>query len=165
MENAVGSNTNSVPATYQDDTTSSKINWGLGVEHEWVPAIRITSPNQALELLKKITESSSWNEARADKIKTAIEQLLAAGKPLYLYVNFATRKSYDIEEKYDFCNMEWTGLYHYPMLETKNIKFANVRISEVISELKKNTSTIMKLVNKSAKKTLGTELEIGRAHV
>lgn len=160
MENTLESNTNSVPSTYQDDTSSNKTNWGLGVEHEWVPAIRITSANQALTILKKITTHSSWNEERADKIKTAVEQLLAAGKPLYLYVNFATRKSYDIEEKYDFCNMEWTGLYHLPMLETKNMKFANVQITDVVAELRKNTATIMKLVNKSANKILGTDLKI-----
>ena len=160
MENTVEPNTNSVPTTYQDDTSSSKINWGLGVEHEWVPAIKITSPNQALELLKKIVDTSSWNEDRADKIKTAIEQLLAAGKPLYLYVNFTTQKTFDIDERYEFCNMEWTGLYHYPMLETKNMTFANVKMADAVAELQKNTRTIMKLVNKSAKKILGTEMEI-----
>ena len=169
METPLESNT--VPVTYQDDTNSNKINWGLGVEHEWVPAIRITSVNQILTLLKKIVAPTSWNEERADKIKTAIEQLLAAGKPLYLYVNFATQKTVDIDERYDFCNMEWTGLYHYPMIETKNMKFANVKMADAVAELQKNTSTIMKLVNKFAKKILGMEMEImeegeiGRAHV
>jgi hypothetical protein len=151
---------NTVPSTYQDDNSSDKINWGLGVEHEWVPAIKITSSNQALTLIKKVAEPSSWNEQKADKIKTAVEQLLNTGKPIYLYINFATEKTYNIDDKYDFCNLEWTGRYHYPMLETKNMKFANVKMEAAVAELKKNTSIIMKLVNKTAMKILGTELEI-----
>ena len=143
-----------------ENSNTKKINWGIGIEHEWVPAIKITSPQQAIDILKKISIAESYDVKYENLIKDSITKLLKQNKPLYLYIKFDTPETYKIEKKFKFSNPEWTGLYHLAMLETKNMIFANVLLLDVINELKNNTKTIMKSLNTQSMHDIGMKLEI-----
>jgi hypothetical protein len=145
---------------YVNDNSNKKNHWGLGIEHEFLPVIKIKSGNDAVKIVKDLYHLENKNEKNTfsneelkhlENIKEVIDKLLLANKPIYFYCNFTVNfDKYDTE--YPFSNIEYTGTNGFYMIETKNLDFQNKKLDQVYEELKKNTDKIMLDLNEIIKK-------------
>lgn len=149
-----------VDPPYVNDNSNKKNHWGLGIEHEFLPIIKIKSGEDAVKIVKDLYHLENKNEKKSftneelkhlENIKEVIDKLLLANKPIYFYCNFTVNfDKYDSE--YPFSNIEWTGKNYFYMIETKNLDFQNKKLDQVYEELKKNTDKIMLDLNEIIKK-------------
>jgi hypothetical protein len=123
--------------------------WGLGIEHEFIPVIQIKNFKEYKDLYKALN-GEELNENNPDikeliKEMSNIKNTFNFNIPVFYPHNF-------IENKFPFANMEWTGDKHFLMLETKNMNYKNITLNKLLEELNKNTSLLLEDYNNNIKK-------------
>ena len=158
---------NEVDPPYVNDDSTKKNHWGLGIEHEFLPIIKIKSGDNVVKIIKdlyylgkdKSKLSLSKDELKnIEDIKVVVDKLLSDNRPVYFYCNF-NPKINKYETEYPFSNIEWTGHNYFYMLETKNLDFQNKKLDAVYDELKKNTNKIMLDLNETIKRDSKLDLD------
>jgi hypothetical protein len=133
--------------------------WGLGIEHEFVPVIKIQSFAEYAAMYKLLNgmdlDRTDPNVKKLKKIMDGIRNHFYLGIPMMHHT---------LEDVYPFANYEWTGVHHFPMLETKNMIFRNQSCHKILKELSRNTAKIIELFNTMASKYFGTSINFIEPH-
>lgn len=134
----------------------NKIEWGLGVEHEFVAVIDIKMDiDKLINILQKI------NEEKVDKIKNSLQKLIKKdGNKIYLVVPYTNTFGLN------YVNIEASGINFLPMYEVKNMSFYNVTLKNVLEELGEQQSTVLSklshvISDKTGLKLRATETPFG----
>jgi hypothetical protein len=135
------------------------IEWGLGVEHEFMMCYDTSSTKKFVDsILEKI------NGPIDDKRKREINKIINGKKKYYYVLPFID--NFDMKE----VNIESSGLNDLPMYEIKNMKFYNVNIKDIINELndqrKRLNDNLEKAISiKINKKITPIETNFGAEHL
>lgn len=140
-------------------TKNKDVEWGLGVEHEFMMCYDASkTKNFTNSILEKI------NGTIDDRRKKEIDRVIN-GKNKYYYV-IPYIDNFDMKE----VNIEASGLNDLPMYEIKNMKFYNVNIKDIINELngqrdRLNNNLVKALSTKINKKIIPIETKFGAEHL
>jgi len=143
--------------------TENGYEWGLGIEHEFIPVIPIKDFNEYKNIYSvlnnKQLDENDYN------VKNLEKEMSKISNTFYMNIPVFYPESYLLEH-FPFSNMEWTGSKGFWMLETKNMNYKNVSLDTLLIELRKNTTTILDDYNKKLeehfKEQLKKQIEIPR---
>jgi hypothetical protein len=151
------SKTNSKTISTKTPVQQSEYEWGLGIEHEFVPVIKCDNFEEFKDIYKTLNKID-LDEANNKDIKTLKNEMKKINN--HFYFNVPVNYSYSYMEKnLPFANMEWTGDKHFLMLETKNMNYANVTLNTLLDELNKNTKTLLDNYNDTIKDHFKHDIE------
>jgi hypothetical protein len=116
--------TKTVSAKKPIEEPQSNIEWGLGVEHEFVLTLdgmhKITNAIKLLETLN--------NEKLNTQQKSELRKIYQNNNVFYII-------PYVGQLGFDFINVEQTAVTEIAMFEIKNLKFHNVTLNQLLTEL------------------------------
>lgn len=120
--------------------------WGLGIEHEFIPVSPIKDFNE-YKRIYSILNNKPLNE-NDPNVRNLQNEMAKIKNTFYMNIPIFYPEIY-LKEHFPFSNMEFTGSKGFWMLETKNMNYKNVSLDAVLTELNKNTSTILDDYNKT----------------
>ena len=120
--------------------------WGLGIEHEFTPVIKIKTFSEYTTLYK-ILNNVELDET-TDNIIELKKEMNKINNVFYVFIRTSIINSEIIafnkkHKLFPYANIEFTGLHHFPMLETKNLHYKNTTLQNVLLELNKNTKALL----------------------
>jgi hypothetical protein len=118
------------------DEPQTKIEWGLGVEHEFVLTLegmhKITNAMKLLETLN--------NEKLNTQQKSELRKIYQNNNVFYII-------PYVGKLGFDFVNVEQTSVTNIAMFEIKNLNFHNVTLNQLLTELDDQMNKVTEKVN------------------
>jgi len=137
--------------------------WGLGIEHEFIPVIPIKNFNEYKQIYSTINNKQL--DENDSNVRNLEKEMAKISNTFYLNIPVFYSENY-LSEHFPFSNMEWTGSKGFWMLETKNMNYKNVSLDTLLTELRKNTTAILDDYNKTLtehfKEKLKQQLELPR---
>lgn len=136
-----------------DKNIDNNIEWGLGVEHEFMLMVdNINNATQAINLIEKISGSKLTTEKKKE-----INSIYRRSKPFVVipYPNNVFIKNTDIE-----IEIEKTSLHHLVMYEIKNMKFHNVTLTDVSKEIDRKLDGVKTMLSKFISKDIGHNINL-----
>lgn len=118
--------------------------WGLGIEHEFIPVIQIKNFKEYKDIYK-ILNNIELNMQNPDIINLE-KEMLKIKNTFNFNIPVYYPDSY-LAKHFPFSNMEWTGDKGFYMLETKNMNYKNITLNTLLKELNNNTKTILDSYN------------------
>jgi len=129
-----------------NDKSKNEYEWGLGIEHEFIPVIPIKDFNEYKGIYSTLN-NKPLNE-NDHNVKNLQKEMANINNTFYMNIPIYYPSIY-LKEHFPFSNMEFTGSKGFWMLETKNMNYKNVSLDVLLTELNKNTSTILDDYNKT----------------
>lgn len=120
--------------------------WGLGIEHEFIPVIPIKNFNEYKHIYSVINNKQL--DENDSNVRNLEKEMAKISNTFYLNIPVFYSDNY-LSEHFPFSNMEWTGSKGFWMLETKNMNYKNVSLDTLLAELRKNTTAILDDYNKT----------------
>jgi len=120
--------------------------WGLGIEHEFIPVIPIKNFNEYKNIYSVINNKQL--DENDSNVRNLEKEMAKISNTFYLNIPVFYSDNY-LSEHFPFSNMEWTGSKGFWMLETKNMNFKNISLDTLLTELRKNTTAILDDYNKT----------------
>ena len=119
--------------------------WGLGIEHEFTPVIKIKTFSEYATLYK-ILNNVELDE-NTDNIIELKKEMNKINNVFYVFIQhsiiYSEFGNFYKNKLFPYANIEYTGLHHFPMLETKNLHYKNTTLQNVLLELNKNTKALL----------------------
>lgn len=131
--------------------------WGLGIEHEFIPVVKFDNFAEFKSIYKTLN-NIDLDDTKNKDLETLKKEMKNIKNHFYFNILVEYPDSY-INKKYPFANIEWTGDKHFPMLETKNMNYANITLNQLLVELNANTKTILDDYNETIKNHFKHDIE------
>ena len=152
-----------IPSKSNNKKSNNGYEWGLGIEHEFIPVIPIKDFEEYKHIYSilnnKKLDDNNINVKNLQKEMVQIKNTFYMNIPIYYPDNY-------LSEHFPFSNMEWTGSKGFWMLETKNMNYKNVSLDTLLTEINKNTRTILddynKILAEHFKEQIKTQVKLPR---
>lgn len=128
--------------------------WGLGIEHEFVPVVKFNKFSEFKDIYNLVYKKP-LNEKNTD-IKQLEKFMSSIKNDFYLSIPVHYPYTY-VNSKYPFSNIEFTADKNFFMIETKNMDYRNVSLNTILTELNKNTKTMLEDYNNTINKEYKTK--------
>jgi hypothetical protein len=147
-------NNNNYPPNKIVKTHKSGYEWGLGIEHEFIPVIQCKNFSEFKTLYKSLNNIDLVETADIINLKKEMAKITNTFNfniPIYYPYDY-------LEKHFPFSNMENTGDKHFLMLETKNMDYKNITLDTLLTELNKNTNLLLDSYNNIIEKHFGKHI-------
>lgn len=128
--------------------------WGLGIEHEFIPVIQCKNFSEFKTLYKSLNNIDLVETVDIINLKKEMAKITNTFNfniPIYYPYDY-------LEKHFPFSNMEYTGDKHFLMLETKNMDYKNITLNTLLTELNKNTNLLLDSYNNIIEKHFGKHI-------
>lgn len=127
----------------------SLIEWGLGVEHEFMVVFKdINTPKELFPLLEILNK-----EKLTEKQKQELTNLYK-NHNIFFVIPFSGTMGLN------YVNIEQTDMLQLPMFEIKNMKFHNVTLNQVMTELDNQLTEVLNKIEENIKTQFNTDIKV-----